>query len=154
MTKAQQLEEFIDRLDLRYFRGNEFTPFWLRRTKGVKNSLPNESLWPNIIPTVIVLDELRDELHASIRLLSTYRSPAYNAAVGGEAASFHMKFRAIDFQCAEGSPTIWAKQLRVWRGKRFRLPGNGGYFEFRGGIGLYPTFVHVDTRGYDVDWKG
>jgi uncharacterized protein YcbK (DUF882 family) len=27
---------------------------------------------------------------------------------------------------------------------------------FRGGIGVYPGkgFVHVDTRGYDANWRG
>lgn len=151
-TKAQQFEEFIDRLGLRHFKGAEFTPYWSRTHGGVKNSVPPESLWTNIIPTIIILDKLREELGAAITMLSTYRSPAYNTAVGGEPASFHMKFRAIDFSCTSGSPTEWANKLRSWRGKEFTLPGNAGQFEFRGGIGLYPTFAHVDTRGYDANW--
>jgi len=151
-TKAQQFEEFIDRLGLRHFKGSEFTPYWSRVTKGVKNSVPPESLWTNIIPTIIILDEFREQLGSAITLLSTYRSPAYNTAVGGEPASFHMKFRAIDFSCGNGSPLEWAKTLRSWRGKKFSLPRNSGEFEFRGGIGKYPTFVHVDTRGQDANW--
>jgi peptidase M15-like protein len=117
MTKAQQLEEFIDRLGLRHFKGNEFTPYWSSTRKGVKNSIPHESLWPNIMPTLIVLDEFRERLGVTINFNSTYRSPAYNAAVGGEPASFHMQCRAIDFRGDSGTPQEWAKQLRSWRGK-------------------------------------
>jgi hypothetical protein len=29
-TKAQQLEEFIDRLGLRHFKGSEYTPYWTK----------------------------------------------------------------------------------------------------------------------------
>jgi len=151
-TKAQQFEEFIDRLGLHHFKGSEFTPYWSRVKNEVINSIPPESLWTNIIPTIIILDELREELGSSITLLSTYRSPAYNAAVGGESASFHMKFRAIDFSCANGSPNEWADKLRSWRGREFPLPGNSGRFVFRGGIGVYSTFVHVNTRGQDANW--
>ena len=151
-TKAEQHEEFIDRLGLRHFNGAEFTPYWSRTRNGVKNSVPHESLWPNIIPTLIVLDELRETLGAVITLTSTYRSPAYNAAIKGEPGSFHMKYRAIDFQCASGSPSQWAQRLKSFRGRSFTLPGNGGTFAFRGGVGLYPTFVHVDTRGTDANW--
>jgi len=29
-----------------------------------------------------------------------------------------------------------------------------GAFRFRGGLGRYPTFVHVDTRGVNATWSG
>ena len=32
--------------------------------------------------------------------------------------------------------------LKLWRDQG----------RFQGGIGLYPTFVHVDTRGTNADW--
>lgn len=152
MTAAQEFEQFIDRLGLEHFRGAEFTPYWSRTRGGVRNAVPPEALWPHIVPTLVVLDELRDALGGAIDLVSTYRRPAYNAAVGGEPHSFHMQFRAIDFSSGVGSPPRWAALLRKMRGKKFRLPGNGGSFTFRGGIGTYPTFVHVDTRGYDANW--
>lgn len=152
--KAAEFEEFVDRLGLRHFRGAEFTPQWSRVHNGVRNSIPPESLWPNIIPTIIILDKLRDDFSMPIRLLSTYRVPAYNTAVGGEPASFHMAFRAIDFACDRGVPGEWAEELRSWRGRSFDLPGNAGQVPFRGGIGVYKTFVHIDTRGYDSNWIG
>lgn len=115
LTKVQQHEEFIDRLGLRHFKGKEFTPYWTRVRNGVRNSVPPYSLWLNMVRTVIVLDTLREELGSSISLLSTYRSPEYNTAIGGEAASFHMAYKAIDFTFTKGKPAAWAKILKGWR---------------------------------------
>lgn len=156
ITRAQAFEQFVDRLGLRHFRGREFTPYWSRTRGGARNTIPPEALWPNIVPTLVVLDEARHRLGAPVHLLSTYRAPAYNAAVGGEPASFHMAFRAIDFACDVGTPATWAALLRAMRGHPFALPGHAGTFEFRGGIGTYhhSGFVHVDTRGYDANWTG
>lgn len=160
MTKTEQLEKFIDDLKLRHFRGRELTPYWKRRRNGVRNSMPPEELWPNIIPTLVVLDALRAKLEAPITLLSTYRSPEYNAAVGGEKQSYHMRFMAIDFTAAAGSPARWAALLNRMRGQKFDLPeersGARGEWTFRGGIGIYPDsgFVHVDCRGHDANWVG
>lgn len=152
VSANRHFEDFIDRLGLRHFAGAEFTPYWSRVRNGVRNSRPPEALWHNIVPTIIVLDQLREVLGAPITLISTYRSPAYNTAIGGEPASFHMRFQAIDFSCAAGTPQQWVTRLRAMRGRSFNLPGNGGAFTFRGGIGKYPAFVHVDTRGYDANW--
>lgn len=151
MSTATELERFIDRLGLRHFKGKEFTPYWSRKRGSVSNTVPPESLWQNIVPTMIVLDEVREVVGKRITLTSTYRSPAYNRAVGGEPMSFHMRFMAVDFQSSV-SPTVLAKAAKLLRGKKFQLPGNAGEFVFRGGIGVYPTFVHIDTRGRDANW--
>jgi len=148
MTKSQQLEQFIDGLGLRYFKGKEFTPYWSRTKRGVRNSVPPEALWPNIITTLLVLDEIRHRLGAGVTLCSTYRSPAYNAKLeGASKASFHMRFNAIDFSCSKGTPKEWAALARRLSGSMIDLPGGQGTFKFIGGIGTYPTFVHIDTRG-------
>jgi hypothetical protein len=154
MKQEEKLERFIDSLGLKYFKGREFTPYWSRTRGGVRNSIPPEELWRNIVPGVLVLDELRERLGAPISLLSTYRSQAYNTAVGGERNSFHMRFMAIDFTSGKGTPASWAAMLHKMRGKRFDLPNGAGEWVFRGGVGVYPgsNFVHVDSRGYDANW--
>ncbi len=160
MTKEQQLEEFIDSLELRYFKGKEFTPYWSRtrqyKGKPVKNSIPQQDLWPNIVKTVIVLDEIRHQSGFPIQLTSTYRSPMYNIAVGGEPNSFHMRFMAIDFTSEKVSMSRLHGLARSMRGKKFDLRNKGDTFEFHGGIGLYvkSNFIHIDTRGYDANWSG
>ncbi len=77
MNLAQELEQFIDSKGFKHFRGAEFTPYWDRKRGGVSNSVPPRDLWPSILLTLRVLDELRERLNAPIRLLSTYRSPDY-----------------------------------------------------------------------------
>lgn len=147
-AQAQELERFVDRLKLRYFRGRELTWYWDRPG----NFCPAESLWPNIVRTLVVLDQIRHTLGRPINITSSYRSPAYNRSVGGEPNSFHMRFKAIDFQCKGVTPSVVASTAKGIRGHSFQLPGNEGTFIFRGGIGTYATFVHVDTRGYDATW--
>lgn len=152
MTQAQLLEQFIDRLGLRYFKGKELTPYWSRNRGGVKNSVPAQNLWHRIPLTLYVLDELRHRLGYGVTITSSYRSPAYNAAVGGEPNSFHMRFMAIDLQGAQGSPEEWHEMAKSLRGEKFNTGENGQKFVFRGGIGLYKTFIHIDTRKEEANW--
>jgi hypothetical protein len=108
------------------------------------NTDPPAALWPNIIPTALVLAELKARLGgASMTLTSVYRSKAYNQSIGGVANSQHMRFSATDFvSTAAGGPQAWGSVLKQMRRDNV----------FSGGIGIYPTFVHVDTRGTNADW--
>ena len=153
MTDDQkEYAAFIDRLGLKFFEGREFAIYADRVRDGVKNSLPPEALWMNIVPTLIVLDEIRRRAKTPITVLSAYRSPAYNRAVGGERASFHMKHMAIDFNAAGMSAReLWTHAVAA-RNKKYKLPDNAGEFVWRGGIGQYPGFVHIDCRGYNANW--
>lgn len=138
-------DAFILQLGLRYFGPAEFLVKGGSNSSGScagRNTDPPRNLWPKIAATARVLDELRHRLGYAIRLTSVYRSPAYNTCIGGESRSYHMIFNASDFQGAQGTPAQWRNELRAMRSAGF----------FSGGIGLYPTFVHVDTRGYDADW--
>ena len=141
---------YINTLGLRHFKAYEFL------VKGAKhanpdspgyglNTDPPRAKWPNIAATARVLDELRERLEVPIVMTSVYRSPAYNAAIGGATASLHMRFNAIDFVVRNHmSPDTWAAAVREMRSAGM----------FKGGIGTYAGFVHVDTRGINVDWPG
>ena len=150
MSLAQELENYIDGLGLRFFKGCEFSPYWKRTCGNVRNSPPPRSLWKNIAPTLAVLERLRGEIDAPIIITSSYRDSDYNACVGGVGDSHHSAFRAVDFVVKKGTPSIWAAKLRSYRGQHFTW--NGGSFEFRGGVGKYSNFVHLDTRGWDSTW--
>jgi hypothetical protein len=147
-TPEARFAAFMAGLRLRHFAPGEFLfpgAAHGARPHHERNTLPPEDLWPNIVAVARVLDRLREETGAPIRLLSIYRSPAYNAAIGGARGSQHMRFTAADFTCADGQrPEDWAARLRAHR--------SAG--AFRGGIGVYPAkgFVHVDARGHDVDF--
>jgi N-acetylmuramoyl-L-alanine amidase len=147
-TPEARFAAFMAGLRLRHFAPGEFLflgASHAARPPHERNSLPPESFWPAIVPVARLLDTLREEMGAPIRLLSVYRSPAYNAAIGGAKASQHTRFTAADFTCADGRrPEDWAARLRAHR--------RAGVFH--GGIGVYPAkgFVHVDVRGHDVDF--
>ena len=110
-----------------------------------KNALPAEDLWNNIVATARMLDAIRERLGAPIKILSGYRNEDYNRCIGGENASLHMRFNAIDWTCARGDPEDW---LDVARAVRASSP------QFSGGVGFYPDkrFIHIDTRGTDKNW--
>lgn len=109
------------------------------------NTDPPSELYPNVVELVNVLERIRKELGAPVQLLSVYRSPAYNRHVGGASSSRHMQFDAADFCVPGGSAGGSARWSEVT--KRLRDAG-----AFKGGIGVYRTFVHVDTRGKNRDW--
>ena len=143
---------FISALGLRHFGFREFlflggSHYATGSACQGKNALPPKALWDNLAPTAKVLDELRERLGAPIRLNSIYRNAAYNSCLSGAAAeSQHKQMRATDFTASDGrGPTHWRSVLLTMRD-----------FEglFKGGIGIYNTFVHVDTRGHNVNWDG
>ena len=110
---------------------------------GVANSLPPMSYWKKVGPTLKLIDKVVTRIGSPLKeIASAYRSPSYNRAVGGRSKSYHMQNMACDIKF-HGVSTYYvasaAKELR-----------NQGLF--KGGIGRYSVFVHVDTRGINVDW--
>jgi hypothetical protein len=74
---------------------------------------------------------------------SGFRTDAKNAQVGGAANSQHLYHRtpkdvAADVTFAQGTPGDWAAEADRL------LP--------QGGVGRYPTFVHVDNRPTRARW--
>ncbi|MBK1789960.1 YcbK family protein [Persicirhabdus sediminis] len=110
---------------------------------SIYNTLPPKSMWNNIGPTLKVIDEMVETMGAPVRqLTSIYRSPRYNRSCGGKSRSLHMQNMAIDVQFSGVSPSHVARTARTLRSRGL----------FRGGIGRYSSFVHVDTRGTNVSW--
>jgi uncharacterized protein YcbK (DUF882 family) len=105
------------------------------------NTDPPRSLWPSLLAVTKVADEARHRLGKPLRINSAYRSPAYNRAISGAIASIHVRGGALDLS---GSPATLHKILTQMRAEGL----------FRGGIGRYKTFTHVDVRGKNADWNG
>lgn len=129
--------------DIQHFEWHEFLIKGSSNARHQLNTDPPPELWPNVIALARVLESFRNAIGEQVILTSVYRSPAYNAAIGGSNRSQHMAFTAADFQVSVGGNTgDWADIL-----KRLRQQG-----AFEGGIGIYRSFVHVDTRGSRADW--
>jgi uncharacterized protein YcbK (DUF882 family) len=130
----------------RHFGPREFTTYFARERKGVANEVPPKHLWRHIVPVLRIADDLRAHFGKPCRILSSYRSPAYNKAVGGAPLSQHLRFNALDITIDGISPQRVYDKLLEWRREG----------RFTGGLGLYPSsgFVHIDTRGTNAAWRG
>jgi len=106
------------------------------KAKG-KNTLPPEKLWPAIKPTLAQADALRDFFGAPLKVLSGYRSPAYNKAIGGAPASFHMRFMALDLAPVRGG----AAEIQRLHNCTMILIKKG---ILTGGVKRYSWGVHID----------
>jgi uncharacterized protein YcbK (DUF882 family) len=73
-----------------------------------------------------------------LRILSGYRTPAWNQRVEGSPRSQHVEGRAADIQ----HPSLTAAQLH----SIILLCHGGKKLAALGGLGLYESFVHVDVR--------
>lgn len=104
--------------------------------------VPDE-LKPNVIELATNLQVLRDYLGEPIHINSAYRTPAYNAKVGGKKASQHLLAKAADITVKSKTPKQLAAVIEklIMAGKMKQ-----------GGLGVYPGFVHYDTRHKKARW--
>lgn len=86
---------------------------------------------------VKLLQRIRSHFNAPLTINSGYRCFSHNKAVGGSSGSKHKKGQAADIVVKGVSPRRVA-----------------AYAETIGikGIGLYNTFVHIDTRKSKYFW--
>jgi len=136
--------EFLLTLELRHLSPEEIINPHRGIMGGVENTLPPVGLWDRLSQALRVADEIRERLRTPLcRITSGYRSPKYNAKVPGAVrGSYHTRNQALDlvYFCSPRKAFETALQLR-----------KEGFF--RGGVGLYPTFIHLDTRGYAATWR-
>ena len=85
------------------------------------------------------LQLLRDTTNKPISISSGYRTKAYNASCGGIDTSEHLTGSAADI-------TISGMTLKQIARKAYDL----GKFT---GIGIYPTFVHLDVGAKPYYWS-
>lgn len=118
--------------------------YFTQRELEMGKTIP-DCLYPNIIPTAKVLDALRQWYGKPIYINSTYRSPEYNRAIGGSKFSLHLEFNAIDFSVENKKDLskLYNKLVEWDKDYHFTsLPKRNCM-----GLGLYKTFIHLDTRG-------
>lgn len=147
--KEHLLQEMLDDEQVAFFAAKELLTLggshYVRGSAcyGL-NRLPPDSFLQNIVPAAKALDKARIELGSPVIVTCAYRAPKYNACVGGESKSFHMRFFAID--ATPRDPSKLAKFKAIL--KRQRAEG-----VWTGGLGLYRTFVHVDCgTSFNRSW--
>jgi hypothetical protein len=132
-------QQLLDQHGVRYFNADEVFFRGARDARLQLNTDPPRSLWPSLLAVTKVADEARHRLGKAVKINSAYRNAAYNRAIGGASASIHMRGGALDLS---GSPATLHRILTEMRREGL----------FKGGIGKYRTFVHVDVRGKNADW--
>ena len=78
------------------------------------------------------LQDIRSHFGAPVTINSAYRTPTYNAKVGGAKSSYHLKGQAFDIVVKGHTPQEVARYCKLIGIK---------------GVIQYNTFVHVDSRG-------
>jgi uncharacterized protein YcbK (DUF882 family) len=92
----------------------------------------------NVLKLASNLQVLRDHFNAPVIVNSGYRSPRYNMAIGGAAASYHTKGMAADIHVpGQNSWQVYNAIRDLQQSGRMAL----------GGLKCYDTFVHYDIRG-------
>jgi hypothetical protein len=134
-------QRLLDDAGVRYFDADEVFFRGARDARLQLNTDPPRALWPSLLAVVKVADEARHRLGRPLRINSAFRSEKYNRAIGGAKNSIHRLGGALDLS---GSPATLHRILTEMRREGL----------FRGGIGRYKTFVHVDVRGKNADWQG
>lgn len=104
-------------------------------------SHPPRSLWKNIVLPLWIAEKARQEIGTVTFVNSAFRTPDYNASVGGGKKSEHLRFGALDLSNPAYQDDFTAFILKLRRDGKFK-----------GGVGVYRDFVHIDCRGYNADW--
>lgn len=91
------------------------------------------------INLLLKLEELRKQMgNRPIIINSGYRCKTHNNNVRGAKRSQHLYGRAADFRVKGYSPQyVYIVADRINQ---------------NGGVGKYPSFTHIDTRGYRARW--
>lgn len=126
------------------------TPHFRVEEFACKDGTPYPAEWvqSRLLPLCETLEVIREAVGKPIRVDSGYRTLAYDQRLydadqgAGNVAlpqgSQHPKGRAVDIRCG----SLRSVQLRDLIAELFI----GGKLPRLGGLGLYPTFVHVDIR--------
>jgi zinc D-Ala-D-Ala carboxypeptidase len=96
----------------------------------------------------MALETIREHLgDKPIRIVSGYRTAAYNRAIGGARRSQHVEGRAVDFTVQGVTPArVHSAVLALYQAGAIGI----------GGLGRYPTFTHIDVRSGSrlARWEG
>ena len=122
---------------IRYFSAAEIAPVGKLAHGETGPALlpPSVDVLRNAIALGHLLDRLRERVRRPVKVTSWYRDPVYNKAVGGVWNSLHVTGAAADVQVRGISPRDVARVIYE------------DELGPRTGVGVYPTFTHIDIRG-------
>lgn len=122
------------------------------RCATARFAAPPEALWPAMFATLRLLRDHVAPALGAVRVVSAWRSEAFNTCLGGAARSAHREFIALDLVPVD--PAITRVQLIERLCAVHRALGPQSRF----GLGIYSgRRFHIDTRsfrGWGADHRG
>jgi len=89
------------------------------------------------------LQVIRDYVGQPLHINSGYRNPTYNNLKSDASESYHTKALATDLRAESITPKELFKVIQMLiEMKKIR----------EGGLSVYPSFVHYDSRGFKARW--
>jgi len=140
---VQSYYRYLKSLRLKYVTPEQVIKAHARKKGSTWNNLPPKSMWRAMAGTLKATDRLAATIGMPVKeVTSAYRSPAYNRRCpGAKSKSWHLRNFALDLKFNTSSYKV-ARAARYVRSKG----------HFKGGVGSYSSFTHIDTRGHNVDW--
>ncbi|MGL4399579.1 MAG: D-Ala-D-Ala carboxypeptidase family metallohydrolase [Luteolibacter sp.] len=134
---------YLTRLNLKSICPKQVIAAHAKSRGPVWNTLPPKAWWTRMGYTLRVADRIALEMNiGEVEIISAYRCPAYNAnCEGAKSRSWHQANVAVDVKFPTRASVVaaTARHLRT-RGL------------FKGGVGGYWNFTHIDSRGENMDW--
>jgi hypothetical protein len=141
--QASEYFRYLSGLKLKRVDAAQVLEAHAKEKGGVWNSIPPKASWRRMGYTLRVAERIAQEMNVSeVEIISAFRSPDYNARCrGARTHSWHQQNIAVDvkFPMRASKVTSMARQLR-----------DEGLF--RGGVGGYWNFTHIDARGQNINW--
>lgn len=134
---------YLNSLKMRNISAQQVIDAHAKERRSVWNMLPPRHWWTRMGYTLRVVDRVSSEMRVPVKeIISAYRSPAYNARCGGaRRRSWHQANVAVDVQFDTTARNV-TNATRCLRDRGL----------FKGGVGSYSSFTHIDTRGRNVNW--
>jgi hypothetical protein len=142
-SSLPEYSRYLTNLRLRSISPQQVIEAHAKSHGSIWNALPPKTWWTRMGYTLRVADRIALEMNVSeVEIISAYRCPAYNAhCEGAKSGSWHQANVAVDvkFPARASQVAAAARNLRS-RGL------------FKGGVGGYWNFTHIDSRGENMDW--
>jgi len=101
--------------------------------------IKGSELLTDCVPEILTLAKYLEARYENIIITSGYRSPEYNAQVGGAVNSYHIQGKAIDIHVPNVHP------IKVAAFVMEKLPSVKGI-----GVDIFSGYCHFDLRDGDL----
>jgi len=138
-----EYSRYLAKLNLKQICPKQVIEAHAKSRGTIWNTLPPKAWWTRMGYTLRVADRIALEMNVhEVEVISAYRCPAYNAnCEGAKSRSWHQANVAVDVKFPARASLV-ASTARNLRSRGL----------FKGGVGGYWNFTHIDSRGENMDW--